>query len=88
VSQPAAPINRGDNPVAKLVYALIFNGVTHASSTAAEERDWIRLSERERIADAVYNELRASGIEVRLPDGLASLRDVSARLAAESKEIS
>jgi hypothetical protein len=72
---------RGDNPGAKLVYALIFNGVTHASSTAADGHDRIRLSERERIAKSVYDELRAGGIEVRLPDGLASLRYVNDRLA-------
>ncbi|MEU4558555.1 hypothetical protein AB0F72_09195 [Actinoplanes sp. NPDC023936] len=52
--------------IASRVHALIFNGITRASSTATDERDWIRLSERERIAEAVYAELRAGNIEFRL----------------------
>jgi hypothetical protein len=62
--------------IADRVYALIFNGITHASSTAADERDWIRLSERERLAEAVYAELRAGNIEFRLGP-LALLADAA-----------
>jgi hypothetical protein len=54
--------------IVERVYALIFNGITHASSTAADERDWIRLSERERIAEAVYAELRTGNVEFRFAD--------------------
>jgi hypothetical protein len=75
----SVPINRGADPISQRVYALIFNGVTRASSSATDERDWIRLSERERIAEAVYAELRAGGIEIRLADGLEALREVSAQ---------
>lgn len=81
---PTVPLNRGTDPVSQRVYALIFNGVTRASSTAADERDWIRLGERERITECVYAELREGGIEIRLADGLAFLRDVNARLAAQN----
>lgn len=53
-------------PISARIRALIFNGVTHASSASEEETDWIRLSERERIAHAVYDELRRGNIEFRL----------------------
>lgn len=56
------------------VYALIFNGISRASSGATDERDWMRLTERERFAQAVYDELRAGNIEFRL-GGLALLAD-------------
>ena len=71
------PMNRGTDPVSQRVYALIFNGVTRASSTAEDERDWIRLSERERIAEAVYEELRNGGVEIQIEDGLDVLRRVA-----------
>jgi hypothetical protein len=67
VTQPA-------DPLSERIHALIFNGITHASSTATDERDWIRLSERERIAQAVFAELRAGNIEFRL-GGLALLAE-------------
>lgn len=51
--------------IADRVYALIFNGLTRAT-TEADEHDWMRLSERERLAEAVYAELRAGNIEFRL----------------------
>ncbi len=72
----SVPIDRHTG-VGQTVYALIFNGVTRASSTAADEADWIRLSERERIAEAVYAELQAGNIEFRL-GGLAMLARVAA----------
>lgn len=75
-AESAVPFNRGTDSISKSVYALIFNGITHASSTATDERDWIRLSERERIAQAVYDELRGGGIEFRL-GGLALLAQVA-----------
>lgn len=53
--------------IAERVYALIFNGITHASSSATDRHDgWLPLSERERFAEAVYAELRAGNIEFRL----------------------
>jgi hypothetical protein len=75
-------------PLAERVYALIFNGITHASSTATDERDWIRLSERERIAEAVYAGLRAGNIEFRLGPLalLAEAAETEARLTAETYE--
>lgn len=48
------------------VYALIFNGITHGSS----DDYWLPLSERERLAAAVYAELLAGGVEVRPAYGL------------------
>lgn len=74
--------------LSKRVYALIFNGITRASSSATDDRDWIRLSERERIAEAVYAELRAGNIEFRL-GGLALLAeavDAERATLAETKE--
>jgi hypothetical protein len=73
-------------PLAERVYALIFNGISRASSTGPFE-DFIRLSERERIAEAVFAELRAGNIEFRLGP-LALLADATvaeARLAAETE---
>lgn len=70
--------------VSQRIRALIFNGVTAASSSAPDERDWMRLSERERIAEAVYAELRAGNIEFRL-GGLALLAE--AVELAEAREI-
>jgi hypothetical protein len=75
------PINRGTDPVSRRVYALIFNGVTRASSTADDEQDWIRLSERERIAAAVYNELMSGGVAMSCVDGLEQLRRAAEILA-------
>jgi hypothetical protein len=72
----SVPINRGTDGLSQRVYALIFNGITQSSSSATDERDWIRLSERERIAAAVYAELRAGNIEFRM-GGLALLAEVS-----------
>lgn len=81
-----APLNRGTDPVSQRVYALILNGITRATTLTEANADdsWMRYSERERIADAVYAELREGGIEIRLADGLAVLRDVNARLAAQN----
>lgn len=59
MSQPS------DNITAR-VHALVFNGISAASSAATDKRDWIRLTERERIAQAVLDELRAGNIEFRL----------------------
>jgi hypothetical protein len=76
------PINRGTDPASQRVYALIFNGITRASSTAADGADWIRLSERERIAEAVYAELAAGNIQFRL-GGLALLAQVAGEPPSE-----
>jgi hypothetical protein len=72
----SVPINRGPDGLSRSVYALIFNGITRASSSATDEADWIRLSERERIAEAVYAELAAGNIQFRL-GGLALLAQVA-----------
>lgn len=72
------PINRGTDGLSRTVYALIFNGITRASSSATNDRDWIRLSERERITQAVYAELAAGNIEFRL-GGLALLAQVAGK---------
>lgn len=63
-----------DDALSQRIHALIFNGVTRASSSTADERDWIRLTERERIARAVYDELRRGDIEFRL-GGMALLAE-------------
>ena len=49
------------------IYALIYDGITRASDTAPADL-WIHTDERQRIAAHVFNELRAAGLEVRLPD--------------------
>jgi hypothetical protein len=48
------------------VHALIFNGLS--KGLAAVDR-FVALSERQRIADAVYDELQAHGVEVRTTGG-------------------
>lgn len=73
----SAPINRGTDGLSQRVYALIFNGITRASSVATDRHDgWLPLSERERYAEAVYAELAAGNIEFRL-GGLALLAQVA-----------
>lgn len=79
--EPAA--EQQDSLLSQRIRALIFNGITHASSMAAHEHDWIRLSERSRIADAVYSELAAGGIEFRL-GGLALLAQVAGEPASSN----
>ena len=61
-----------DDPLSRRIHALIFNGVTRASATRADF--WMLLSERERMARAVYDELRKGNIEFRL-GGLALLAE-------------
>lgn len=72
----SAPMNRGADPTSERVYALIFNGLTAASSAG----HWMRLSTRERFAEAVYDALRTGGVEIRIRDGLAELRRVNDEL--------
>lgn len=56
--------------ISERVYALIFNGITRASSVATDRHDgWLPLNERERFAEAVYTELAAGNIEFRLGAG-------------------
>ena len=69
------PINRGTDSLSRRVYALIFNGLT-----AGLGERFIPLSERERITETVYEQLRTGGVEVRLADGLEHLRQVAASL--------
>lgn len=90
---PSTPRVRRDAVTSELslserIHALIFNGITKASSAAIDEGDWIRLSERERIARAVYAELRAGNIEFRLGSLalLADTVDQEARLAAKTPD--
>ena len=68
------------SPVEHRLYALIYAGITHASDSAGPMEDFIRLSERERIAAHVFNELAAAGAEIRLPDD-----DHQARHAADAE---
>lgn len=56
------------------IHALIFNGITRASSESDGFDSWLPLSERERFARAVVAELRAGNIEFRL-GGLALLAE-------------
>lgn len=75
------------DPISERVYALIFNGITRASSTAKDEADWIRLTERERFATAVFEELRAGNIEFRLgPLALMAEAAASERRGADRSE--
>ena len=53
---------RKTDPVSQRVHALIFNGL----SAALTDDQWMPLSERARIADAIYDSLRAGDVEVRL----------------------
>ncbi|HYJ33816.1 MAG TPA: hypothetical protein VE326_11405 [Candidatus Binatia bacterium] len=41
------------------VYGLIFNGLT----TALTKEQWMPLSERERVAAAIYDTLEGAGVE-------------------------
>lgn len=60
--------------IADRVYALIFNGITAASSESDGFNSWLPLSERNRFAEAVFAELRAGNIEFR-PGPLALLAE-------------
>ena len=59
------------------IHALIFNGITKASAEDDGFDSWLPLSERERFARAVVDELRAGDIQFRL-GGLALLAEVAA----------
>lgn len=72
-----APINLGTDPISRRVYALIFCGITRGQTD--EHR--LPLSQRERLTVAVYDELRAGGVEVRMADGLEQLRQVDAAVS-------
>jgi hypothetical protein len=70
------------------VYALIFNGITRASSAATNRHDgWLPLSERERLTQAVFAELRAGNIEFRL-GGFALLAEAIDAEGAEEEALS
>jgi len=76
--------------LAERIHALVFNGITAASSAAIDEGDWIRLSERERIAKAVVDELAAGGIEVRFAEEQLAVRradriETAAQLVADAR---
>ncbi len=71
-------MNPGTDPVSERVYSLIFTGLTGALT------DFMPLSERARVSEAVYESLRAGGVEVRIGDGLARLRDVAAEAEAHT----
>lgn len=56
-----APTDRADtDPLSQRVHALIFNGLTGAIT------EFMPLSERTRVSEAVYESLRAGGVEARL----------------------
>lgn len=60
MTQPADPT------LSERVHALIFNGITKATTAREADDAWMRLSERGRLAEAVFAELRAGNIEFRL----------------------
>lgn len=72
-------------PISERVYALIFNGITHAAAENDGFDSWLPLSERERFAQAVFAELRAGNIEFRL-GGLALLAEAVEALAKATEE--
>jgi len=77
VTDKARPwLNPGTDPVSERVYSLIFNGLT------AGLTEFMPLSERARVSEAIYKSLRQGGIEVRLSDGLARLREASGKSEA------
>lgn len=51
------------------IQALIFNGITKGLAGIGH---FVRLSDRQRIADAAYDELQAAGVEVRLGDRMTN----------------
>jgi hypothetical protein len=67
-------LNPGSDPVSERVYSLIFNGLTAALT------DFMPLTERARVSEAIYESLRTGGIEVRFGDGLAKLREAAAEV--------
>lgn len=74
-------LNPGTDPVSQRTYALIFNGLTKALT--AEQ--WMPLSERSRVAAAIFDELRSGGVEVRLTSGLERLRAVAPTAGATDR---
>ncbi|MDH6460131.1 hypothetical protein M2302_000282 [Micromonospora sp. A200] len=66
-------VNPHADPVSERAYSLIFNGLT----AALREDQWMPLSERARVSQAIYDSLRTGGLEVRFVDGLEMLRLVS-----------
>jgi hypothetical protein len=75
--------------VSERVYSLIFNGLSRG---LLDHGPFVRLSSRERIAEAVFAELRAGNIEFRLgplallADATVAAADHHARLAAGTEE--
>jgi hypothetical protein len=69
------PLNPGTDGVSRNLYALIFNGLTHATAG----QNFIDLRERERISRAIYDTLRQAGVAVRFV-GLEQLREAAQSL--------
>lgn len=67
---PPVPVNLDADSLSAAVYALIFNGLTMALTAD----QWMHLGERERIAAAIYDELRNGGVEIRRAAKLAADR--------------
>jgi hypothetical protein len=73
MSTPNPPnplINPHRDPVSERAYSLIFNGLTLALTAG----QWMPLSGRARVSQAIYDELRTGGLELRFADGLEMLR--------------
>jgi hypothetical protein len=62
------------DPISKRAYALIFNGLTGALT------EFMPLSQRARVSEAIFASLRDGGIEFGVVDGLAKLRAANAEV--------
>jgi hypothetical protein len=74
----SVPINPGPDGVSRRVFSLIFNGLTRA----LPREHFMLLSERHKVSEVIYEELRLGGIEIRAVDGLAALARVSDAIQA------
>lgn len=63
-------LNPHTDPASQRAYSLIFNGLSGALT------EFTVLSERARIAQAIFDSLIGGGVEFRTKDGLAALREV------------
>lgn len=70
--------NPETDPIARRVNALIFNGLTGALT------EFMPLSERARVADAIHASLRDGGVTFGVVDGLARLREASFLASVEA----
>lgn len=81
----AADIDPLTNPMQWRVYSLIYSGLTEATRGRDSDDSWMRLSERTRIAKAIYAKLAAGNIEFRIGP-LANLADIAAQEAWQKEK--